>query len=183
MFADTLSRYWWTTLIRGVLWILFGIFAFFQPGISILTLALVFGAFVLTDGVATIVSAFGGRHTNESWWVFILSGLAAVGAGLLMLFSPQITALVLLVFIAIWAIATGILEIIASVRLRKEIQGGFWLGLAGFISVAFGVFLLARPGEGALSLLWAIAFYAMVFGMILIVRAFEARSFMTAVRG
>ena len=183
MLADTLSRFWWTTMFRGALWILFGLVVFFQPGISILTLALVFGAFALADGVTAIASAVGGRHTNDSWWVLLLSGLAAVGVGLLTLFSPQITAFVLLVWIAIWAIATGILEIITSVRLRKEIQGELWLGLAGFISVAFGVFVLARPGEGALSVLWAIAFYAIVFGMVLIVRAFEARSFVKAVRG
>jgi len=100
------------------------------------------------------------------------------------LINPQITATVLLIWIAAWAIATGILEIVASFRLRKEIEGDFWIGLAGFASVAFGVFLLARPGLGALALLWMIGTYAIVLGVILVVAAFETHGFVkAAVRG
>jgi uncharacterized membrane protein HdeD (DUF308 family) len=177
MFADILSRYWWTTLFRGMLWILFGFLMFLQPGISILALTLLFGAFALADGLVTAVSAIGGRHTNESWWILLLAGIVAVCVGLVTLFTPQITAFALLICIAIWAIATGMLEIFASIRLRKEIHGEFWLGLAGLVSLAFGVFLLARPNIGLLSVLWVIAFYAIVFGIVEVVRAFEARSF------
>jgi uncharacterized membrane protein HdeD (DUF308 family) len=183
MLADVLSHYWWTILLRGVLWILFGIFAFFQPGISLVALTLLFGAFAIADGVTNIVSAVGGRRTNENWWISLLSGLAAVGVGLLTLLSPQVTASVLLLYIAFWAIVTGLFEIVESVRLRREIQGEFWLGLAGVVSVAFGVFLLARPVAGALSVLWVIASYAMLFGMVLVVMAFEVRGFGRALRG
>jgi len=96
---------------------------------------------------------------------------------------PGATAMTLLFFIALWAIVTGIVEIVAAVQLRHEIQGEFWYGLGGLISVAFGVFLLARPGAGALAVLWLIASYAMLFGTIQILLAFEARSFAKRVTG
>jgi uncharacterized membrane protein HdeD (DUF308 family) len=183
MLADTLSRYWWITLIRGALWILFAIVMFVQPGISILTLTLTFGAFALVDGIVSVVSAIAGRETNDGWGILLIRGLAAFCVGLLTLVTPQMTAVALLVWIAVWAIATGILEIVAAVRLRKEIQDEFGLALAGLVSVAFGVFLLARPGVGALAVIWAIAVYALAFGMVLVSMAFETRRFVRAVKG
>ena len=183
MFEGILSRYWWTTLFRGILWMLFGLLTLFQPGISLLTLTLLFGACALIDGIVSVASAFAGSMETERSWIQLLSGTAAVGVGLLTLFSPQITAYVLLICIAFWAIATGLIDLVAAVRLRHEMQGEFWLGLAGLASVAFGVFVLARPGAGALSVLWAIAFYAMVLGVTLVVMAFEMRAFAREVRG
>lgn len=183
MLTDILSRYWWTTLFRGMLWILFGFVTFMQPGISLTAITFLFGGFALADGVANLTRAIGGREGNERWWVLLLSGIAAVAVGLLTLFSPGITALALLFWIAIWAICTGLFELIAAVRLRKDIEGEFWLGLAGLLSVAFGVFILARPGAGLLSVLWLVGTYALVYGLVLVVAAFEARGFVRAVRG
>lgn len=177
MLADILSRYWWTTLLRGIISIMFGIALFALPGISLLTLTLLFGAFAMADGVASIISAFGGRREHEHWWVLLLAGLAGIGAGVLTFFNPGLTTLVLVFYIAIWAIATGLLEVVAAVRLRKEIEGEFWLALAGLVSVAFGVMLMARPSAGALALVWLIAGYAIVFGSILIALSFRARRF------
>jgi uncharacterized membrane protein HdeD (DUF308 family) len=183
MLAETLSRYWWISLLRGVLWILFGIFMFLQPGISILALTLTFGAFALVDGIAGVVSAIGDRETNDSWWILLIRGLAAFCVGLLTLVTPQMTAVALLVWIAIWAIVTGLLEIAAAVRLRKEIHDEFGLALAGLVSVAFGVFLLARPAIGVLAVVWALAFYALAFGMVLVSMAIETRRFVKRVSG
>src|SRR5262245_13014753 len=177
MFSNILSRYWWMTLLRGVISILFGLVVVTQPRISLVALTLTFGAYALVDGIANIVSALGGRNENENWWVLLLAGLASVGAGILTFFNPGITALALLFYVAAWAIATGLLEIVAAIRLRKEIQGEFWLILGGLLSVAFGVMLMARPGLGALSVLWLIGGYAIAFGIILIALAFRARSF------
>jgi len=183
MFADILSRYWWTTLFRGVLWIFFGLVAFTQPGIGLMALTYLFGGFALADGIANITRAVGGRGADQHWWLLLLSGIAAVAVGLLTLFSPGITTMVLLAWVAIWAMATGLFEMIAAVRLRKEIEGEFWLGLAGLLSVAFGIFILARPGAGMLSVLWLVGTFAMVYGLILVVAAFETRGFVRAIRG
>jgi uncharacterized membrane protein HdeD (DUF308 family) len=177
MFANILSQYWWLILLRGVISVLFGIAVFMQPGISLLVLTLFFGAFVLVDGIGNIVTAVGGRKTHEHWWVLLLIGLCGVGIGALTFYSPGLTALALLFYIAIWAIATGLLAIVAAIRVRKEIEGEFWLILAGLASVAFGVLAVARPGAGALSILWLIAGYALAFGIILIVFSFRARGF------
>ncbi len=177
MLARVLSRYWWMTLIRGVIAVLFGILLFTWPQISLAALVLLFGAFALADGLANVVTAVGGREEHESWWVLLLAGLAGIGVGILTFFNPGVTALALLIYIAIWAIATGLLEIVAAIRLRKEIEGEFWLVLAGLASVVFGLLLVARPEAGALAVLWLIAAYAIVLGAILIFLAFETRGF------
>lgn len=177
MLAKILSRFWWMILLRGVISVLFGIMVFAWPGISLVSLVLLFGAFALADGFGNAVTAIGGRHEHENWWVLLLAGLAGIALGVLTFFNPAVTALALLFYIAIWAIATGLLEIVAAIRLRKEIEGELWLGLGGLASVVFGMLLIARPGDGALAVLWLIAAYAIAFGVILIVLALKARGF------
>ena len=177
MLANILSRYWWMILLRGLAWLLFGVLVFAQPAISLVTLTLLFGAFALWDGIANVVSAIGGRHENENWGVLLLTGLAGIAIGALTFYAPGITALGLLFYIAIWVTGTGLLQVVAGIRLRKEIEGEFWLILSGIVSIALGVFLVARPGAGALSVLWLVATYAVVFGLILIILAIRVRSF------
>ena len=178
MLANILSRYWWMILLRGLAWVVFGILVFNQPAISLVTLTLLFGAFALVDGIANTVSA--------NWGVLLLTGLAGIAIGALTFYDPSITALGLLFYIAIWVTGTGLLQVVAGIRLRKEITGEFWLILSGLISIALGVFLVVRPGAGALSVLWVLATYAIVFGAILIALAFRVRSFanrLAAARG
>jgi uncharacterized membrane protein HdeD (DUF308 family) len=78
---------------------------------------------------------------------------------------------------AIWAIATGLIEIVTAIRLRSEIEGEWLLIFSGVVSVLFGVVLLARPGQSVLALLWLIATFAVVFGVVLVILAFKARGF------
>jgi uncharacterized membrane protein HdeD (DUF308 family) len=183
MFSNILSQYWWMTLLRGVIAILFGVLLFVMPGVSLLSLTLLFGAFVLVDGIGNIVTAIGGRREHEHWWLLLLVGLLGVGVGLLTFWSPGLTALALLFYIAIWAIASGLLTVVGAIRLRKEIEGELWLILAGLASVAFGVLVVARPGAGALSILWLIGAYAIAFGLLLVIFAFRARGFAKRVAG
>ena len=173
--AETLSRNWWVLLLRGIVAILFGALTLMQPGISLASLLLLFGAYALADGVLGAWTAITHRKDRENWWVLLLEGLVGIGVGVLALIKPGLTALALLFYIAIWAITTGVLEIVAAVRLRKEIEGEWMLILAGFASVAFGVLLMARPGSGALAVLWLIASYAILFGLLLVVLAFKVR--------
>ena len=176
MIADILSRYWWMTVLRGVFWILFGVVLFASPGISLLSLTLALGVVILADGIINVANAVSGRKEHDDWWVLLLIGLTGIGVGLLTLYSPQAMALAIVFYVAIWAVATGLLEIVAAVRLRKQIPGEVWLGLAGVASVVFGVLLVARPGAGALTLLWLIAAYAIAFGVMLLLLAFKVRS-------
>jgi len=175
--ATILSRTWWMLLLRGLIAIAFGLLIWLQPAVSLAALVLFFGAYVLADGILGVWGAVMGRKEHEDWWVLLLWGLVGVGVGILTFMAPGVTALALLFYIAAWAIATGVLQIIAAVRLRKMIRGEWWLILGGLASVIFGVLLMASPGTGALAVLWLIAAYAVVFGVLLVLLAFKARGF------
>src|SRR5712692_1803691 len=137
--VDTLVRNWWVVLLRGVAGIIFGLITFLAPGISLAALVLVFGAFAFADGLLAIVSAIRRRGERDRWWVLVLEGLVGIGAGVVTLIWPGITALALLYVIAAWALVTGGLEIAAAIRLRKVITGEWLLVLTGIASVALGV--------------------------------------------
>jgi uncharacterized membrane protein HdeD (DUF308 family) len=173
--ANSLSRNWWVLLVRGLIAIAFGVLTWMQPGISLAAFVLLFGAYVLVDGVLTVWTAIAGHKENSSWWILLLWGLVGIAAGVVTLLAPGITALVLLFYIAAWAIVTGVLEIVAAIRLRKEIDNEWWLILGGIISVLFGVLIMAQPGAGALALGWLIATYAFIFGVLLVMLAFRVR--------
>ena len=175
--AAILSRNWWLLLLRGLVAILFGLLAYLQPGLSLASLVLFFGAYSLADGVIGVFSASAGRVEREHRWVLLLEGLVGIGVGVFTLFGPGVAALTLLFYIAIWAIATGLLEIVAAIRLRKEIKGEWLLISGGLVSVAFGGLLMAQPEAGALAVLWLIATYAVVFGLLLVALALKARGF------
>jgi uncharacterized membrane protein HdeD (DUF308 family) len=164
----TLSRNWWMLTLRGVLAILFGVLTWLQPAISLTVLILTFGVYALADGVIGGWAAISGRKTEKHWWAWLLWALVSVVAGILAFTSPGLTALVLVYYIGFWAIVTGVIEIVTGIRLRKAIQGEWLLLLGGLVSVMFGIILLTRPGVGALAVLWLIATYAVVFGIILV---------------
>jgi uncharacterized membrane protein HdeD (DUF308 family) len=182
MLSTILSRLWWMILLRGVIAIVFGLLIFARPDISLVSLVLVFGLFAFADGVGNVVTAVGGRREQDHWWVLLFAGLAGIALGVLTFLRPGITALVLLFYIALWAIVTGVLQLVAAIRLRKEIEGEVWLGLGGLISIVFGLMLIARPGAGALAVLWLIGAYAVAFGIIQLVLAFKAKAFVKRVR-
>lgn len=173
--ATMLFRNWWLLLLRGIAAIAFGVLTWLMPAISLTVLVLLFGAYAMADGVLAVWMSIAGRGEHEHWWVVLLWGLVGIGVGILTFLAPGVTALALLFYIAVWAIATGVLEIAAAVRLRREIEGEWVLVLAGIVSVAFGVLLAANPGAGALAVLWLIGSYAVVFGALLVVLSFKAR--------
>lgn len=175
--SGALARGWWLLLLRGIAAIVFGILSWLQPQVSLAVLIIFFGAYTLVDGALGIWTAFANRSDNEHWWVLLLWGLLGLAVGLLTLFAPGLVAVALLFYIAIWAIATGVLQIIAAIRLRKEISGEWLLGLAGLVSIVFGFVLVAQPGLGLLTLVWLVASYAVVFGMVLVALALKARKF------
>jgi uncharacterized membrane protein HdeD (DUF308 family) len=177
MLSRLLSRYWWVLLIRGIIAVLFGVLAYVRPGITLTALVLLFGAYAFADGILAVIAAIAGRKEREHWWVLLLEGLVGIAVGVMTLAAPGLTAVALLFYIAAWAILTGVLEIIAAIRLRKEIEGEWLLILGGLASVLFGFLLLARPAAGALTVIWLIAGYAVVFGIVLIVLSFKARRF------
>jgi uncharacterized membrane protein HdeD (DUF308 family) len=170
-----LIRNWWTLALRGLLAVIFGVLAFIWPDVTLTVLVLLFGALALVDGLFSLFTAIRQREEYGQWWIILLEGLAGTGVGIVTIIWPGITALVLLYLIAAWALITGLMEIIAAIRLREEIQGEWLLALAGILSVVFALILFFRPGEGALAILWFIAIYAILFGVLLILLAFRMR--------
>ena len=171
-----LSRNWGWVALRGGLAILFGVVALASPASAFAALVLVFGAYAFVDGVFALVALFRGG-AKERFWVLVLEAAVGIGIGILTIARPAATALALLYYVGIWAILTGIFELVAAIRLRKEITGEFWLGLAGVLSVAFGVLLFAAPGGAALALTIWIGVYAIFFGVTLLMLAFRLRRF------
>lgn len=163
-----LARNWWALLARGLVAILFGILAFVWPGLTLAVLVLLFGAYVLVDGIFAIVAALKAPAGYERWWVLLFEGLVGVLVGLLTFFWPAMTAIALLYFIAAWAIVTGALEVVAAIRLRKTIRNEWLLVLGGALSILFGLLLMVMPVAGALAVVWLIGIYAVAFGALLV---------------
>lgn len=171
-----LARSWWLVVLRGALAVAFGVIALFWPGAALGALVLLFGAYALTDGAFAVVSAFRAAGRGMRWWPFALEGVIGVLAGLAALLFPGGAALALVTLLAVWAIMTGVLEIVAAVRLRREIENEWLLGLAGVLSLAFGVIVLFMPAAGAVAIAWTVGAYALLFGISLIVLGFRLRT-------
>jgi uncharacterized membrane protein HdeD (DUF308 family) len=172
---DVLARNWWAIAIRGIAAILFGLCAFFIPGAALWALVILFGAYALVDGLFAIVAAVRAAQSHERWAQLLFTGIFGVIIAAITWFAPGVTALALLYVIAAWAIVTGVLELVAAFELRRHLEGELWWVLAGLCSIVFGLFLIWRPGAGALAVLWLIGAYAIAFGVFLLGLAFRLR--------
>lgn len=173
-----LAERWWAVLLRGLFAVVFGVLAIAVPGVTLAVLILMFGAYAVVDGVLNLIGAVRGG-TGRPWWELALEGVVSLAAGLIAWTLPGVTALMLVLVVGAWAIVTGVLEIVAAVRLRQEITGEWLLALGGVASILFGGLLLFYPGLGALTLVLWIGAYAIVFGGILIALAFRLRAWLT----
>jgi len=178
---SALAENWWLLLLRGVAAIAFGVLAFIWPGITLLTLTLLWGAYALADGVLAIWAAITGDAGDVAprWWLAVV-GASGILSGLAAFFWPGVTAFVLLIFIASWSIVIGVMQIVGAIQLRKEIDGEWLLILSGLLSIAFGAILMYQPGGGALAVVWIIGWYAILAGGLSIVLAFRLRTHKTA---
>jgi uncharacterized membrane protein HdeD (DUF308 family) len=168
----TLAKNWWALALRGLVAVLFGLLTFFLPGITLVTLVLLFGVYSLTDGFFNIVAFF---RVAAHHWALLIEGVIGIMAGILTFAWPAITAIALLYLIAFWAMFTGIFEIVAGIRLRKVITNEWLLLVMGAVSLLFGLFILIAPSAGALTIVLWIGAYALVFGIFLLALAFRLR--------
>jgi uncharacterized membrane protein HdeD (DUF308 family) len=170
------TGHWWALALRGAIAILFGLAALLRPGIALGALILLFGAYALVDGVFAIVGVFGGTRGGTPRWLLLIEGIAGILAGLIAFVLPGLTSVVLLYLIAAWAVVTGIFEIATAIRLRQEIRGEWALIIGGVLSVLFGAILaVIGPVAGLLSLIWLIGIYAVAFGILMLITAFQVR--------
>jgi uncharacterized membrane protein HdeD (DUF308 family) len=180
---EALQRGWRFLVLRGVCAVIFGILAFVWPGATLGALVILFGAYALVNGALTLAVAFRAPQGTPGKGMLIFLGLLGIAAGILTFIYPGITALSLLAVIAWWAILTGIFEIAVAVKLRQQLTNEWLLILSGVLSVAFGVLLIARPGAGALSVIWLIGAYALLFGIMLLALAVRLKGAVSATSG
>jgi len=163
-------------LVRGVIAILFGVVALvMSPNITLTFLVYLFGAFAVLNGIAAVATAL--RYTKEEGWALLLvEGILSILVGVVAFAWPGFTALVFLYLIAAWAIVIGIMEIVGAFTLPLGTGREWLLGLAGVVSVAFGVLIAIRPHTGLITLVYLLGIYAIVFGILYVVGYFQTRS-------
>jgi uncharacterized membrane protein HdeD (DUF308 family) len=170
-----LALSWWALALRGLLAVIFGLLVFRWPGLTIEVLVLFFGANALIDGVLALWAALRGSASGARWWGMLLQGILGIATGVIAFVMPGLVAIILLFFIAAWAILIGIFEVAAAVRLRKEIEGEWLLAARGVLAIAFGVVLFAWPAAGVLAVVWLIGSFSIALGVLSLVLAFRLR--------
>jgi uncharacterized membrane protein HdeD (DUF308 family) len=163
-------------LVRGLIGVAIGIVAIAWPGITIAVLVSIFGLYAVIDGITNLMIGLNRSQPHGRSWAQVLQGVAGVFVGVLAFIWPGVTALMLVLFIASWAIVTGILEIVAAIRLRKVIEREWLLVLSGTLSVLFGLLIFAFPAAGALGIAWLLGIYAAAAGTVLVALALRMRS-------
>jgi len=169
-----LSKNWWVFLVRGLLAVAFGVIALVQPGIALGALILLFAFYAILDGIGHFIVLLSGMRISP-WWVQLLSGLLSLGAGVIALVWPSLTAQALLIIVASWAIVTGLLTIVTAVRFRSVVVNEWLYVLGGLLSVLLGVLFVLMPQAGILSLVWLLGLYALLVGILLIAFALRLR--------
>src|SRR5262245_27781814 len=168
MMIETLKRHWWVPVIRGIAAIMFGVIEFTHPVTAIATIVLFCGSWLLIDGIFRIVCAIKYRGSGPNWAWELLIRIIGIIVGLLTFHAPQITALALVIYIAAWALMIGASEIVLAIKLRHEIKGEWFVILMGLASIIFAILLLWNPIAGAAAVIWLIAWYAIVLGILAI---------------
>jgi uncharacterized membrane protein HdeD (DUF308 family) len=171
----SLGRFWWTVLLRGITAIIFGLIALLWAEFATVALVFIFGAYAIIDGILLVANSWSNRTTNPRWWVVFLEGLAGITAGFVVFFLTDFAAFAIIYLIAMWALVTGILELVTAIRLREEIQNEWALGVSGILSIILGIFLIIWPALGILAVIWAVGIYAILFGLLMIYLSFQVR--------
>ena len=173
--AAAAKALWWLVLIRGVLAVIFGLYAMSAPASALLALVFVYGFYAIMDGVAALV--VGVRHRRSSHWGWhVVQGLVSLVAGLIALVWPGPTVLALVLIIGLWSVVRGGAEVVEAFSARRAGSSSWgWLLAGGVVGILFGIVLIAFPGAGALALLWIIGWFALVLGVVYIVGAFRLR--------
>jgi uncharacterized membrane protein HdeD (DUF308 family) len=170
--SEALSESWWSVGLRGILGILFGLICLLTPGLAVEVFVILFAAYMLVDGVFAIAAGIKAARNGERWGLLILEGIVDLAAGLVAVLWPAITLVALIWIIAVWAIVSGALMLGAAFTLNLD-HGRWWLALGGIASIIFGILLVIEPLIGAVVLTMWIGAYALVFGIFLLILAFQ----------
>lgn len=172
---NVLVRNWWAFVLRAVFAIIFGLIALFMPGVTMLSLVLVFAIYAIADGIFAVVAAVRAGGEGQSWGLLALEGVVSILAGIVAVMWPGLTVVVFVAVIAAWALITGGLLLAVAVRLDND-HGRVWLIVSSLVSILYGALLIVAPMIGALVLTWWIGIYALLFGIAMLVFALRLRS-------
>jgi uncharacterized membrane protein HdeD (DUF308 family) len=172
---SSVTRNWWMVALRGALAVIFGVAAFVWPGITFEALVLLFGVYAFLDGVMVLGFGLMAAGDGQQWWPLVLGGILGIGLGVVTFARPGAIGEALVYVVGFWAIVTGLLEIVAAIRLRDLISGEWLMGLSGALSILFGVLVVAQPNSGALALVYLFGFYAILAGISQIGLGFRLR--------
>lgn len=170
-----MTRNWWLVALRGVFAVAFGLAAILWPGIAFATLVLLFGAFAFASGVFVTLTALALRAQKQNPGPILLQGLFGIAIGVIALFWPFLTAGAVILLIAAWALVSGLIEVAAALRLRREIEDEWMLILSGALSILLGLLFGFFPEVGIWAITWAIGIYAVIIGVALIHLALRLR--------
>lgn len=177
---------WWVVLLRGILAVLFGIIALLAPAAALTGIVIVFGAYAVVDGVATISHALQLRRSGSGWGSLLFQGIVSVIAGLVALIFPALAGVIGGLFalwtIVIYAVMHGALGIASAAGLhdgRSRALGIVSAVLTLLFGILLGILTLITPGATVLSLIWIVGIYAILFGVMFIVAAFQLRRGLT----
>jgi uncharacterized membrane protein HdeD (DUF308 family) len=154
--------------LRGCISFGIGVAALTWPRLTLAVLILLFGFYAISDGVLAIVSAVSDPRQRDRAWPALLEGLLGVAAGLLFLLAPATAAKLAFVLIGLWAIATGVMQLVEAPQLQRPESDSGLLALSGLVRVLLGIFLIARPHAGLKMLIWLVAAYAFVDGVLML---------------
>jgi uncharacterized membrane protein HdeD (DUF308 family) len=172
---SVISRRWWVLLLRGICAIALGIATFVWPGVTLVALVWLFAAFALTDGIASVILGIRGEADGTIWWTMVFLGVVAIAAAITAFAWPGLTAVILLTIIAASAIIRGVVEIIAAIKLRKELDDEWILALSGVISILFGVLIFRHPDAGLLAMALLIGAYMVALGAFAVALSLRLR--------
>lgn len=177
--ASASSGDWLSILLRGITAIIFGVVTWSIPHLSLLSLLILVGVFCFSDGILAVWAAFTQQISNQSRWALVLDGLVGLGVGLLAFAAPAFTTKVFLLMLALWAVVNGVSQIVRAIEIRKQIHNEWLLIFAGLLSIILGIVLFLQPGPAVLALLWLIASFAIVYGLLLVLLALKTRKYYT----
>jgi uncharacterized membrane protein HdeD (DUF308 family) len=177
--VQALANRWWFFLIRGLAGLIFGILALVYPGSALVALTILFGAYAFVDGIFALAAAFTGI-AGSRWWALLLEGVLGLVVAFYVWTQPAYSTVALVYAVAIWAVITGIIEIVAGFQLRDVITNEWVYILAGVVSIIFGILVFRDVGAGAVAIAWTIGIYAILFGIMQLVLAFRLNGLRTA---
>ncbi len=170
-----ISEYWWTLTLRGVAAILFGVAAVFWPGLTIVTLLYLFGAYVLVSGIINIINGVAGVSKHTSWFLVLLLGLAELGVGVYLLRHPHVTFTTLILLIGFILIIRGVFEGVAAIVGSTSSTNRVLMVFASLVAIAAGIILLFQPASAGVAFVWLLGLYALIVGPLMIALSLDLK--------